>query len=122
MFRPTLSGQTERFGGGRTVQPLWGQNVTLCKHLWVETLQERMVRVGVSHCLNEGWPNHPGTLPQTKRREYFDHDYMRIFSFLFFNYHICLLSKPWKFLTMYGTVNSQKLIYSAKYNVKLIIL
>jgi hypothetical protein len=59
---PLLRGRTERFGGGRTVRPLWGQIVTICKRLWGESLQCRMVRVEVSQCLNGGWPNHQGTV------------------------------------------------------------
>jgi hypothetical protein len=31
---PLLRGQTERFGGGRTVRPLWGRIVSVCKRLW----------------------------------------------------------------------------------------
>jgi hypothetical protein len=58
---PLLRGQTEQFGGGQTVQPLWGWIVTICKHLWDELLQCWMVRVKVSQCLNGGWPNHQGT-------------------------------------------------------------
>ncbi len=58
---PLLRGQTERFGGGRTVRPLWGQIVTICKCLWEYLLQCRMVWVGVSQCLNKGWPNYQGT-------------------------------------------------------------
>jgi hypothetical protein len=53
--------RTERFGGGRTVQPLWGWIVTTCKCLWGESLQCRMVRVRVSQCLHQGWPNNQGT-------------------------------------------------------------
>ncbi len=30
---PLLRGQTEQFGGGQTVQPLWGRIVTICKRL-----------------------------------------------------------------------------------------
>jgi hypothetical protein len=45
---PLLSGRTERFGGGRTVWLLWGRIVSICKRLWGESLQRRMMRVGVS--------------------------------------------------------------------------
>jgi hypothetical protein len=58
---PLLGGQTERFGGGRTVRPLWGRMVTICKCLWGKSLQCWIVWVGVSQCLNGGWPNHQGT-------------------------------------------------------------
>jgi hypothetical protein len=51
---PLLRGQIEWFGGGRTVQPLWGRIVTICKCLWGESLQSRMVPVGVSQCPNGG--------------------------------------------------------------------
>jgi hypothetical protein len=60
-LHPLLSGRTERFGGGQTVRPLWGRIVTICIRLWGESLQCRMVQVGVSQCLNRGWPNHQGT-------------------------------------------------------------
>jgi hypothetical protein len=43
---PLLRGRTERFGCGRTVRPLWGRIVSIWKHLWGESLQCRMVRVG----------------------------------------------------------------------------
>jgi hypothetical protein len=56
---PLLRGRTERFGGSRTVQPLWGRIVTICS-LWGESLQCRMVQVGVPQCLNGRWPNHQG--------------------------------------------------------------
>jgi hypothetical protein len=59
-FRPKSKGSNERFGGGQTVRPLWGQMVTICKRLWGESLQCRMVRVKVSQCLNGGWPYHQG--------------------------------------------------------------
>ncbi len=58
---PLLRGGTDRFGCGRTVWPLWGRIVSLWKRLWGESLQCRMVRVGVSQCLNRGWGNHQGT-------------------------------------------------------------
>jgi hypothetical protein len=54
---PPLRGRTS----GRTVRPLWGRIVTICKRLWVETLQGPMVRVEVSQCLNGGWTNDHGT-------------------------------------------------------------
>ncbi len=49
---PLLRGRTERFRGGWTVQLLWGRIVAICKCLWGKSLQFRMVRVGVSQCLN----------------------------------------------------------------------
>ncbi len=49
---PLLRGGTKRFGGGRTVRPLWGRIVSRCKCLWGESLQCQMVRVGVSQCLH----------------------------------------------------------------------
>jgi hypothetical protein len=52
---PLLRGRTDQFGGDRTVRPLWGWIITICKHLWVA------VRVGVSWFLNGGWPNHHST-------------------------------------------------------------
>ncbi len=51
---PLLRGRAEQFGGGWTVRPLWDQIVTICKRLWVKTLQCQMVRVRVSQCLNGG--------------------------------------------------------------------
>jgi hypothetical protein len=59
---PLLIGRSERLGGGRTVRPLWGRMVTICRCLLGELLQCRMVRVGVSQCLNGGWSNHQGTV------------------------------------------------------------
>jgi hypothetical protein len=59
---PLLRGRIERFGCGRTVWPLWGQIVSIRKHLWSESLQCRMVRVGVSQCPTGGWHNRQGTL------------------------------------------------------------
>jgi hypothetical protein len=41
---PLLRGQTERFGGGQTVRPQWGQIITIIKRLWGESLQCRMVQ------------------------------------------------------------------------------
>ncbi len=58
---PLLRGRTERFGCGWTVRSLWGGIVSIWKCLWGESLQCRMVRVGVSQCLNGGWRNHQGT-------------------------------------------------------------
>jgi hypothetical protein len=58
---PLLRGQTERFGCGRTFRPLLDQIVTIWKRLWGESLQCRMVRVGVSQCLNGGWRKRQGT-------------------------------------------------------------
>ncbi len=52
---PLLRGQTDWFGAGRIVWPLWSQILTVCKRLWVETLQYRIVRVGVLQCQNGGW-------------------------------------------------------------------
>jgi hypothetical protein len=49
-----VRGRTERFGGGQTVQPLWGRMVTICKRMWGESLQCQMLQVGVSQCLNGG--------------------------------------------------------------------
>jgi hypothetical protein len=60
---PFLRGRTERFRGGQTVGPLWGRIFSMCKRLWGKSLQCRIERVGVSQCLNGGWPNHQGTLP-----------------------------------------------------------
>jgi hypothetical protein len=57
---PLLRGRTELFRGGRTVQLLWGQIVTICKCLCGKLLQCWMVRVRVTQCLNGGWPNHQG--------------------------------------------------------------
>jgi hypothetical protein len=51
---PLLRGRTERFRVGRTVRPLWGRIVAICKCLWGKSLQCWMVRVGVSQCLSEG--------------------------------------------------------------------
>jgi hypothetical protein len=59
---PLLKGRTVRFGGGRTVRPLWGRIVTICKRLLVETLQCRMVLVILSQCINGGWTNDHSTL------------------------------------------------------------
>jgi hypothetical protein len=47
------------YTGGR--RPLWDRMVTICKRLWGESLQCRMVRVGVSQCLIGGCPNLQGT-------------------------------------------------------------
>jgi hypothetical protein len=58
---PLLRGQTERFGCGWTVWPLWGRIVSIWKRLWGESLQCRMVRVGVSQCPTGGWRNRQGT-------------------------------------------------------------
>ncbi len=38
-FDPLLRGWTEHLGGGWTVQPLWGQSVTIWKRSWVKLLQ-----------------------------------------------------------------------------------
>jgi hypothetical protein len=58
---PLLRGRTERFGGGRTVQPLWGRIFSIYKRLWGKSLQCQIVRVGVSQSLNRRWPIHQGT-------------------------------------------------------------
>ncbi len=58
---PLLRGLTERFWGGQTIPPLWGWMVSICKRLWGESLQCRIVWVGVSQFLNGRWPNHQGT-------------------------------------------------------------
>jgi hypothetical protein len=58
---PLLRGRTERFGCGRTGRPLWGRIVSIWKRLWGESLQCRMVPLGVSQCLNGGRRNCQGT-------------------------------------------------------------
>jgi hypothetical protein len=59
---PLLRGQIEWFGCGQTVWPLWGRIVSIRKRLWGESLQCRMVQVGVSQCLIGGWRNRQGTI------------------------------------------------------------
>jgi hypothetical protein len=57
-----LRGQTEWFGGGRTVRPLWGRIVTICKRFMGRIIT---VSDGVGQSVTvfkRRWPYHQGTI------------------------------------------------------------